>query len=137
RPPRETEPAPPARGDPAQRDGDAGTQPGRLGVHVRAQGRDDPGALVADHERSWPRPLTIANVQVRVAHPARGHPDADLAGRRRVEGHLADRERVAGALQDRRSYHPPSVRPDALCGRSSWISRWCHGRARTYTRATE
>ena len=103
----------------------------RLRVAARSPPGPRPGpGAVTTPAPSWP----ITNgpgrghspsrtCEVRVADPAGGHPDADLAGRRRVQGHLADRERVAGTLQDRRSYHPPSVRPDAGCGRSSWISR--------------
>ena len=55
---------------------------------------------MADHERTGPGPLAVAQVEVGVAHAAGQDPDPDLALLRLVEDQLLDRDRLTGLLED-------------------------------------
>jgi hypothetical protein len=93
-----------ARRRPAERDGDARGEPGGR-IHAGTERLNDASSLVTDDEGTWARPLAVANVEVRVADPARGHPDDDLAGDRLVKRDLFDRDRLAGSFEDRGAGH--------------------------------
>ena len=51
---------------------------------------DDPGALVAEHDRRGPVPLALVGVEVRAADADGAHPDDDLPGQRLLDVELLD-----------------------------------------------
>jgi hypothetical protein len=55
---------------------------------------------MTDDERARPWPLAVPDVEVRVADPARRHPDEDLAGPRFVERDGLDRDGLARSFKD-------------------------------------
>jgi hypothetical protein len=61
---------------------------------------DDRGTLVAQHDGPGALPVSVAYMEVRVAHAGRQHPDPDLAGARGVEGQLLDDERRSRTVDD-------------------------------------
>src|ERR1039457_7468994 len=105
-----------ARGIPAQRDELAEVEAARGGVDLGSESLDDARALVADHERTGPWPLTVPDVEVGVADAAGQDPDPDLAMFRLIEDQLLDRDRLTRLFQDggtHKSSVPDMTRPGA------------------------
>ncbi len=68
--------------------------------HVAADGFDDAGALVPEHDRQWSRPLALDEGQVAAADARGLQPDQHLVTRRRPEVHLIDGQRLALSGED-------------------------------------
>jgi len=64
---------------------------------------DDGGALMAHHDRAFAVPITVADMEVGVADPGGGHPDADLARTRRDELERLDPGRDARPVENGRA----------------------------------
>ena len=72
-----------------------------------ADGLDEPGALVAEHDRRRPVPLALVGVEVGAADADGAHPDDDLARQRLLDVELLDDERA-------RLVHDRGARPHRI-----------------------
>ena len=71
--------------------------------HLVADRLDDPGALMAEHNRPVEReaPLPIDDMQIAVTHPGRRGADQHLAAPRLVDLDRFDRQRLVHLAKDR------------------------------------
>jgi hypothetical protein len=70
-------------------------------LYARTDSIHDARSLMAEDDRERGRMDALGDVKVRVADPARRHPDEHLAGLGRIEFELLDNERLPEIVKDR------------------------------------